>query len=98
MYSDMTLLALLTGVIVPILVGLLTKLDASSALKATLNLGLTALGAALATVNEIDFEWRVFLVNWGVGWAVSIATYYGFYKPTTIAPKVQAATADVGIG
>lgn len=98
MYSDMTLLALLGGVIVPILVGLLTKLNASSGVKAVLNLGLTALAAALATVNEIDFEWRVFLVNWFVSWAVSVATYYGFYKPTTISTQVQTSTANFGIG
>lgn len=98
MYSDMTLLALLGGVIVPILVGLLTKLNASSGVKATLNLGLTALAAALATANEIDFAWRVFAVNWFVSWAVSVATYYGFYKPTTIAARVQAVAPEVGIG
>lgn len=98
MYSDMTLFALLGGVIVPLLVGLLTKLNASSGVKATLNLGLTALAAALATVNETDFAWRVFLVNWFVSWAVSVASYYGFYKPTTIAAKVQGAAPEVGIG
>lgn len=98
MYSDMTLLALLTGVIVPILVGLLTKLDASPALKSILNLGLTGLGTALATASEVDWNWRIFLVNFGVGWAVSIASYYGFYRPTTISTRVQTATANVGIG
>lgn len=97
-YSDMTLLVLLGSVIVPLLVGLLTKIDASSGVKAALNLGLTALVAGLATVSEIDFQWTAFLVNWGFGWAVSIASYYGFYKPTTIAPRLERATANFGIG
>lgn len=98
MYSDMTFYALLTGVIVPILVGVLAKLNASSATKAVLNFGLTALGTALVTFNQVDWNWKVFAVNFGVGWAVSVASYYGFYKPTGVADKVATATADVGVG
>jgi len=98
MYSDMTLLALLTGVIVPLLVGLLTKINASSSVKAFVNLSLTTLGAALATVNQIDFDWKVFAVNFGVAWAVSIGTYYGFYKPTGTADKVAEIAPNVGVG
>lgn len=98
LYSDMGLLALLTGVIVPLLVGLLTKLNASSNVKAFANLGLTALGAALATVNEVDFDWKIFAVNFGVAWAVSIGSYYGFYKPTGTAEKVANIAPGVGVG
>lgn len=98
MYSDMTLLALLVGVIVPLLVGLLTKLNASPALKAFFNLGLTALGAALATSNQIGFSWKPFAVNFGVAWAVSVGTYYGFYKPTGTAAKVANVAPGVGVG
>lgn len=98
MYSDMTVYALLTGVIVPLLVGLLTKLHASSGVKATLNLGLTALGAALVTFNQIAWNWKAFAVNFGVGWAVAVATYYGFYKPAGVATKVAEATPEFGIG
>lgn len=98
MYSDMTLLALLTGVIVPLLVGLLTKLNASSSVKAFVNLGLTALGSALATVNDAAFDWKVFAINFGVAWAVSVGSYYGFYKPTGTADKVAAIAPEVGVG
>lgn len=97
LYSDMTLYALLTGVIVPILVGILTKLDASSGLKAIFNFGLTALGTGLVTYNQTNWSWKAFAINFGFGWVVSVATYYGFYKPTTIAPKVASATSSFGI-
>jgi hypothetical protein len=98
MYSDMTLYALLVGVVVPLLVGVLSKLNASTGVKAALNLGLTILGTALVTMNQIDWDWKAFAINFGVGWAVSVATYYGFYKPTEIAPKLAEATAGFGIG
>lgn len=98
LYSDMGLLTILIGVVVPLLVGLLTKLNASPGIKATLNLGLTAIGAALVTSNQVGFSWKPFLVNAGVAWAVSVGTYYGFYKPTGVAPKVAEATSGFGIG
>ena len=60
-YSDLTLIALLSGVIVPLLVGVVTKLSASSGVKATLNAGLTALASGSALANELDFEWRPLL-------------------------------------
>lgn len=98
MYSDMTLLALLVGVIVPLLVGLLTKVNASPGIKAFFNLGLTALGAALATSNQIGFSWKPFAINFGVAWAVSVGSYYGFYKPTGTAAKVANIAPEVGVG
>jgi len=98
LYSDMTLLALVSGVIVPLLVGVLTKLNASSGVKAVLNLGLSALAAGLATANEIDFTWKPFLVNFAFTWVVSVATYYGFWRPTEVSTKVQEATAEFGVG
>lgn len=98
MYSDMTLLALLVGVIVPLLVGLLTKLNAAPNVKAFLNLGLTALGAALATSNQVGFSWKPFAVNFGVAWAVSVGSYYGFYKPTGTSAAVANVAPGVGLG
>lgn len=98
MYSDMTFYALLTGVIVPILVGVLAKLNASSGLKAVLNFGLTALGTALVTFNQTAWDWKVFAINFGIGWAISVASYYGFYKPTGVASTVAESTANIGIG
>jgi|SRR5688572_4935115 len=98
LYSDMTLLTLVAGVVIPLLVGVLTKLDAHSGVKAVLNLGLSALAAGLATVNEIDFRWHPFLVNFAFTWVVSVATYYGFWRPTEVSIKVQEATAEFGVG
>jgi hypothetical protein len=97
-YSDMTIIALATGVIIPLLVGLLTKLNASSAVKAVLNFGLSALAGGLATVSETDFQWKPFLVNFALTWVVSIATYYGLWSPSGVSAKVNDIAPEVGIG
>lgn len=98
LYSNMTLYALLTGVIVPLLVGLFSKLNASSGVKSVLNLGLTALGTALVTFNQVNWNWKTFAINFGLGWAVSIGTYYGFYKPTGVAGTIAKTTPNFGVG
>lgn len=98
-YSDMGVIALLTGVIIPLLVGLLTKLNASSTIKSILNFGLSALAGGLATVtSDAGFEWKPFLVNFAFTWVISIATYYGLWRPTGVAPAVQEATPEFGLG
>ena len=97
-YSDMTVIALLSGVVIPLLVGLLTKLNASSAVKSILNFGLSALAGGLATISETDFQWKPFLVNFAFTWVVSIATYYGLWAPTGTSAKVNDIAPDVGIG
>lgn len=96
--SDISLLATLAGVIVPLLVGLVTKLDAPGGLKAFLNAGLSAAGGLVATVVPGAFQWHPFLAAWATTWVVSIATHYGLWKPTGISEAVQSSTAGVGIG
>jgi hypothetical protein len=98
--DDATLIATLAGVLIPLLVGLLTKLEAAAGVKATLNAGLCGLSGVLATIvpEGMDWNWRTFLVKWATAWVVSIATYAGLLKPTGVAPAVQRSTAGVGIG
>lgn len=98
--NDTTLIALVSGVLVPLLVGLLTKLDAPSGVKAVANAALSALAGALATIapDGSDFAWRPFVVSWATTWVVSVATYYGAWKPTGVAPAVQRSTSSVGVG
>lgn len=97
---DVQFLNFAVGVLIPLLVGLLTKLEAPSGLKAVLNLALSAVGGALATA--IAAEGNVVLEEWVVGigmtWLASIVSYSGLWVPTGAAPKVQEATRDFGIG
>jgi hypothetical protein len=87
------------GVLVPILVGLVTKLRASPAFKSVANAVLSAVAGAVGAASAAgDWSWETFGLAWGSAWAVSIASHYGLWKPTGATSAVQGATADVGIG
>jgi hypothetical protein len=96
--SDAALLATLAGLLVPLLVGIVTKLTAPAGLKAMINAALTALGGLVATIVPGDFRWHPFLAAWATAWVVSVATYYGLWKPSGVAPALQQSTATVGVG
>jgi hypothetical protein len=98
MNQDTQLLTVVTGAAVPLLVGLITKSSASAGLKAFTNLILTAIGTALALIIPVGFEWKPFFIQWFQAFAISAGTYYGFYKPSGIAPAVNNSTGNVGLG
>lgn len=89
---------LIVGTFVPLLVGLVTKIDASSKLKGAIMLvinaaqGLivaatTATGEAVITVDA--------LILFLTGVAMSLLTYYGLYKPNDVASKLAP---EFGVG
>lgn len=102
--TDQTLLdaqtiALLSGVVIPLLVGLVSKLNASSGLKAIINAFLSAVAGTLATVTQVTApQVRDFVIAILSTWVVSVATYYGVYKPTGVAGTVAEKTAGFGLG
>ena len=98
--TDTTLITLIGGVLVPLLVGLLTKVSASPAVKAVVNAALSAVNGAVAVAAPAGegFVWRAFVVAWVTTFVTSAATYYGIYKPTGVAPAVANTTGNVGIG
>jgi hypothetical protein len=97
-YSDLTLITIVSGTLIPILVALVSKLNASPGLKAILNFGFSAIVAAIALENEASFNWRSFTINFALTYLVSIATYYGLFKPTGVTQTVAEKTKDIGIG
>ena len=98
MNGNTQVIAMVSGVVIPILVGLLTKLKAPSSTKAIANAALSAVAGALATVVGDAFTWSGFAVAALSAWAVSVSSYYGLLKPTGVTNAVQGATADVGVG
>lgn len=97
--DDQTLLiAMVSGTIIPLLVGVLTKLRAPSSVKAVCNAFLSAIAGALAMFSADEFRWTPFAVAAFSSWVVSVSTYYGLWKPTGTSASVQQATADVGVG
>lgn len=76
--------ALIIAACISPLVGLITKWHAPSWLKSALNLGLTTLGAVIATANFTDgASWKAYVVLIAQAWAVSLAMHFGFYRPTS---------------
>jgi hypothetical protein len=94
------LLTYATGLIIPLVVGLVTKWHASSGLKAWANVILSVIAGALNVALTSNGD--VLLSAWVTGivqtLVVSVASYYGFWKPTGIAQTVQLVAPSVGIG
>ncbi len=94
---DISVLTLIVGTLLPILVALVTTRVTSSAIKAWLLTAFTLISTVLqallaATVAGIPFELGAILFAAVQQFIVSIAIYYGLWKPTGIAGSVQ----DIG--
>lgn len=99
-HVDMMLLAFLSGSAIPLATGVLTKITASSGVKAFVSAFLSAVTAIVAYLTEFvgvaDLKTTLFVFF--TAWVTHAGTYYGFWKPTTISTGVQQSTATVGIG
>lgn len=99
MHLDVETLTLLVGTVIPLAVGLVTKLSAPSWVKAITNAILSGVAAVITlSIKHIGINVDVFLNTFLHAFIASAAAYYGFLKPTTIAPKVANVTGEVGIG
>lgn len=94
---------LVLAVILPILVGLVTTRVTKGSIKAWLLAGLTLLtsvitqlGAAVAAGGVFDLG--LALLATIPAFAISVATYYGLWKPTGIGAAVQDVTATTIVG
>jgi hypothetical protein len=98
-HLDVGTLSFIAGSVIPLLVGLLTKYNAHPGLKGTLNALLSAIGGGIAVA--IGAHGTVSLGTWlftmAQTFALSIATYYGVWKPTGVAQAVQSSTACIGL-
>jgi hypothetical protein len=97
---DPRLLQIASGVVIPLVVGFITKLHAAKGLKSVLNFLLSAIAGGLSVALASDGN--VLLSTWAFGiiqtFVTSIVAYYGLWKPTGVAAAVQVKTANVGIG
>src|SRR5688572_20598191 len=96
---DLTTWAFLGGTIVPILVGLLTKLNAPPALRGLVNLILSAVAGLVAVaVTQDGVLDKASVVAGFMALVASVGTYYGVLKPMGVTGAVQRATANFGLG
>lgn len=92
------LLQWLVSLGLPILVALVTATQASSAVKALVNLGLSALSTALITIvaaltSGTTIDWFTIIFTFVTGFIVSAGSYTHLWKPTGVAP----AAAERGV-
>lgn len=87
-------LTLCVTVLLPVLVGLVTKVSTSSAVKAVLLALLSAVtGVASALIQANDADRAVDLYPLALSavsvFVVAVATHYGLWKPTAVSAKAQ---------
>lgn len=95
---DPTVLQLLVATILPLFVGLVTTKVADPGVKAV---GLAVLAALVAIASAALESGGVVasetIIEGFQNFVVAVATYYGVWKPTQVAGKVQDRTADIGL-
>lgn len=88
----------IVGVLLPILVGLVTKAEAPAKVKIVVNMVLSAAGALVVnSVNDLGvavISWEMFAA-WLMQTVVAVASYVGVYKPLDFDAKA-APTRGVG--
>lgn len=85
-------IGVIVSTFIPIVVGIVTKAVTNAGLKAIVLAFLTGLTAFLTEWAKAgdDFKTSTALLTWAVGWAIAVATHYGFWKPTGITAKAQS--------
>lgn len=82
----------ITSLLLPLAVGIVTKVSTSSGVKALVLLVSNAVAALVVTATQVDgsavIEKETFLL-WVIGLVISVATHYGVYKPTGVSNSVQ---------
>jgi len=90
------ILTLVIQIVLPLLVGLVTKRSMPSGVKALLLLLLTAISQSVSAALQADvgngYHWGSLLGNIGLGFLISVGVHYGLWKPTGASDTAQ----DVG--
>lgn len=99
-HLDIGILTFIVATAIPILTALITKANASSAVKAITTLTLTVIASAVQYAIDVNgvVNLRSFLGNLAVTWIIAIAVYYGLLKPTTTTEKFAAVAPNKGVG
>ncbi|HUW00744.1 MAG TPA: hypothetical protein VMW08_00190 [Acidimicrobiales bacterium] len=98
---DPTVVALVGGALVPVLTGLVTKLNSSTGWKAAAALVLSVLvGVATTATEAASFTPEQIIEAAGIAFAANVTTYIGMWKPIGKTDQVplQNVTAGFGLG
>lgn len=90
---------LLAAVVLPILVGIVTKKEANPAVKSVVLLVLSAVnGLVMAAVNNAGLLSSEALRAGLVSLVISVALHYGVFKPTGVTDAAQNVAPTTGVG
>jgi hypothetical protein len=97
---DTMLLAFISGSVIPLATGLLTKVSAKSSLKAALSILLAGVVAVVAYLQKYAGvgTWKEAAFVFMAAVVAQAGTWQGFWKPTGVGPAVANITGDVGVG
>lgn len=97
---DVALLNFVLGSLVPLVVALVTKANASSGVKAVVNVVLSVVVGTGGYLVAHDGKTSVvaLLSSAVTAYLASGVTYQNLWKPTGTAPAIEARTAGVGLG
>lgn len=90
-------LGLLTSVVLPVLVGLVTTKVTASGVKAVLLLALSAVNGFVVEVaaNPHGFHYGSAVILSLVSFGTAVLSHFGFWKPTGVSARAQALGARV---
>jgi len=88
------LLSLAITIILPILVGLVTRQSTSAGAKAVLLLALSAVNAVLSAWLQAEntlavFEWIPVVYSTAINFGIAVTLHFGLFKPTGVASAAQ---------
>lgn len=97
---DVTVVAFIVGTVMPLLTAVLTKLSASSGIKAIVNLALSAGAGVLAlfTASGGKTTWYEIVGAVVAAYLASGVSYQNLWKPLKVAPALQESTQGFGVG
>lgn len=97
---DVTVITFIVGSVIPLIVGFLTKLKASSSVKAMANIVLSIIAGAgsVLIAAEGSITWKNLVTSVFTTLISSGLTYNNIWKPTGVAAKVSNIAPGTGLG
>ena len=89
------ILAIAVAVVLPLLVGLVTKVTTHPGIQAVILLLLSAITGFLTLAlqahqtNDVTWNWKNAALNAVVTFVIAVASHFGLWKPTQVARKAQ---------
>jgi len=96
--TDLVMWSLIVGFTMPLVISVIQQPKWADPLRASVTFVACAIAGGGTAYFAADLDGRTFVSSSLVVLTTALATYKSFWKPTTIAPKIEAATSPGGGG